>query len=570
MDRHSQSTERTILKLLLAGLAGIILLVGIAIGGYRFYQKWEGRHLVRRAEAYLSGGDLRLAALSARRAIQVNPSNVEACRILARIAESDGQSSAIEWRQAAVAAAPGSVDDVIALARTALQFDKITVAESALAKLDAAAEQVPAYHEVAAQLAVAKKDPATAEKHFAEAARLDPSNKPYQLNLAAFQLQSSSRDVRTTASNLLRTLMEDKTLRVAAARALRDYAIQQKDVSVLLEIAAVLHSYPEATFHDRISYAQVLHVLDHQDFASTLTALQNEAAPDSEKVTELLSWMSSNRLALLAIHWIRELPSEVVNKRPVPIAVADCYVAAGDWDGLVQWCNKVDWGDLKFLRDAYLSRALREKGDNLGSKSQWNAALQEAGSDDARIHALEQGAVKWGWKKEAADLLWILSKYPERQGAALAGLYQYYAEERDTGNLYRVAAKLYEIRPNDEQVQNNFSQLSLLLSVNVERAHQLIEQLYRKDPKNAVFASTYAFSLYLKGRYPQAAGIMSDLKPEDLREPAIAAYYGIFLAAAGDKAQAAEYLQRGSEAPLLPEEKTLLQSAREKIDGKSR
>lgn len=550
----------------MGALVGVILVVAVGIGGYRFYQQWESSRQVRRAEAYLTGGEVRSAALAARRAVALRPSNAEACRILAGIAEREDQPAAIQWRQAAVAARPESIDDAIALARTALRFNKIAVAEAALAKWGGAADKVATYHEVAAQLAVTKKDPVAAERHYAEAAKLDPANRTYQLNLAVFQLQSKSPEVRVKASQLLQTLANDETVRVQAARVLRDYAAQRRDVPALLEITALLYSYPEATFPDRISYVQLLHLLNRPEFAGKLTELQNEAASDSIKLTELLEWMSAHQLALLAIHWIKELPAEMVKKRPVPAAVADCYVAASDWDGLLQWCKKTDWGDLKFLSHAYLSRALREQGDNLGSKSEWNMALEESGSDGRRIHSLQQSAAKWGWKTEAEELLWMLANDPDRQNEALAALYQFYFDKGDTGNLYRVAARACKMQPNDEAAQNNLAQLSLLLKVDLDHARELAMRLYQKDSKNPILASTYGFSLYEKGRYQQAVQAMDQLNPSDLTKPAIAAYYGIFLAAAGNKAKAAEYLRIGAAAPLLPEEKTLLQAAQEKID----
>ena len=86
------------------------------------------------------------------------------------------------------------------------------------------------------------------------------------------------------------------------------------------------------------------------------------------------------------------------------------------------------------------------------------------------------------------------------------------------------------------------------------------------DSKNAVFASTYAFSLYRKGRYQEAAKVMANLKPEELEKPGVAAYNGVFLAAAGDKSRAAESLKKGLEASLLPEEKLLVQNARNKVN----
>ena len=553
----------------MGGLLAVVLLVALGVGGYQLYERWEGRRLVRRAEAFLSGGDAKSAALTARRAFQMNSSNLEACRVLARIAEQEGQSSAIEFRQHVMAITPASIDDGIALAKTALQFHKIALAESALAKLGPEGARLATYYEVKARIAAAKKDSLSAEKNFAEAAKLEPSNKSYQFSLAVYQLQSSSPEIRSGASKLLQQLMEDKAFRVPAARALRDDAAQRKDLPTLLRVSELLHDYPEATFQDRVSHAQVLHTLNRPDFARRLTDLQNEALSDPNNMTYLVSWMITNHLTLLALHWINELPPEVLTKRLVPAAVADCYVAINDWDGLQKWCQKTKWESFEFLRHAYLSRVLREKGDKRGATSEWDTALQQVGSNGERLHGLEQVAVKWGWEKEAEDLLWRLSKDEEQQYEALAALYQYYAEKGITEGLYRVVERLCEIEPDDMKAQNNFTQLSLLLNRNLKHAHEVAEQLYRKDPTNEPFASTYAFSLYRKSKFQEAAKVMSALKPEELQTPGVAAYYGVFLAAAGDKSRAAEYLKKGSEAEasLLPEEKVLLQNARNKVNG---
>jgi hypothetical protein len=462
---------------------------------------------------------------------------------------------------------PNSIEDAIALAQSALQFDKIDLAEMTLKKLGSAAERFPTYHEAEAQLAIAKKDPGSAERQFAAALKLDPSNKLYQLNVAVFQLQSKSPEIRARASKLLQGLMKDKALRVPAARAMRDYAAQRKDVPALTEITALLYSWPEATFRDRISFVQVLHALNAPAFAARLSELQGEAAKDPAKLTDLLTWMNANRLSLFAIDWVKRLPAEITNKRPVPVAVADCYIAARDWDGLQQWCKKNSWGDLDFLRHVYLARASRERGDDLGFKAEWNAAVAGAGSDAARIYALEQDTAKWGWKNEAEGLLWALTKDPNKESFALAGLNQYYLEKGDSEDLYRVVARLCEIRPDDQEAQNNLAQLSLLLNLNVEHARALARQLHSQNPKNAVFASTYAFSLYRQGHYQQAVNVMSDLPADKLRQPAIAAYYGVFLAAAGD-ARAREFLDLGRQARLLPEEKALVEKAGTTIKSK--
>jgi Tfp pilus assembly protein PilF len=487
---------------------------------------------------------------------------------LAQIAEEQGQAAgAVRWRQEAMTVTAKPVEDGIALAKTATRFHEITVAENALAKIAPAAAHLPAYHEALAQLSVAKKDLASAEKNFAEAVRLDPSNKSNELNLAAIQLQSGDSESRLKASKSLEQLMEDKTVRVAAARALRDYTGQLKDVPALLSVTEKLYDYPEATFRDRISYVQVLFALERPEFASRLTELQNEAVTDPGKMTQLLSWMITNRLTVLALHWIKELPADVINQRPVPATIADCYAATNDWSGLQEWCQKGDWKDLDFLRHAHLAHALREQGDDFQAKSEWNHALQEAGNAGARISILQQSAAKWGWKKEVEELLWALAKDPDKQTIALGALYQLYADKSDTADLYRVVARICEVRPDDAAAQNHFTQLSLLLNRDIQRARGQAETAFKKDPGNAVNISTYAFSAYREGKYRQAVAVMNALPAEELEKPAVAAYYGVFLVASGDIQKAGHYLQKASKAPLLPEEKALVQSAWDKIQN---
>jgi len=54
---------------------------------------------------------------------------------------------------------------------------------------------------------------------------------------------------------------------------------------------------------------------------------------------------------------------------------------------------------------------------------------------------------------------------------------------------------------------------------------------------------------------------MSTLRTDQLKEPPLAAYYGIFLAGGGEKSKAREYIELGRQTQLLPEERTLLDRA---------
>jgi Flp pilus assembly protein TadD len=72
---------------------------------------------------------------------------------------------------------------------------------------------------------------------------------------------------------------------------------------------------------------------------------------------------------------------------------------------------------------------------------------------------------------------------------------------------------------------------------------------------NPSFVSTYAFSLYAKGDIKGAREAMDKLTPEQFRDGSLAAYYGVLLAASGQKEKSREYLRRAND---LPEEKALI------------
>ena len=69
------------------------------------------------------------------------------------------------------------------------------------------------------------------------------------------------------------------------------------------------------------------------------------------------------------------------------------------------------------------------------------------------------------------------------------------------------------------------------------------------------------FPLYTKGDVSGALRALEKLTPEQLRDPSLSVYYGVVLAAAGQKEKARELLRRANEANLLPEEKALVAKA---------
>jgi Flp pilus assembly protein TadD len=124
---------------------------------------------------------------------------------------------------------------------------------------------------------------------------------------------------------------------------------------------------------------------------------------------------------------------------------------------------------------------------------------------------------------------------------------------------------MVERDPKDAQARNNYAMVSLLLGTATDQARQIAAELHAAEPDNPVFVSTYAFSLYQQGHPQEAVQALRALGLNRLDDPALAAYYGVFLAAAGDKQTARTYLNKAAKAFLLPQEQALVARAKQTL-----
>ena len=565
MEHPHDKIERSFLKIILWTVGIILVLsVGGAVGFHQF-RAWQQRRLVAEANALVNEGDYRRASLDARRILQINPDSAEACRILARIFEKTGSRATLEWRRRVMELGQATPTDLILLARAAVRADDRQTADVAIGKLPASAKETADYHALLADIAFAQRNGVEMERQLSEAARLDPSNKDYQMRLASLRLGATDRDLRAKGKQTLVEMQNDPALRREATRFLAEDALRQKTTLAAVELARLLDSFPDKTFADRLLLLSALDAAKDNGFAAFLEEMKKSSADDPEQAAALLTWLNVHKREAEAIAWSGTLPPGILGQKMVQIALSDSYVSAKDWAGLQRLVNSGNWGTVDFLRHALHARALRELGSEPESASQWNDAMKEVAPNAREALSLAETVEKWGWRTEAVELLWVVAKDPVRGGDALRALYNYFARAGDTENLYRVLLHEVELHPDDLNLQNNFAQLSLLLSLNTDRGQKAAREVYDKDPKNPAYVSTYAYALHVAGDSKKALALLETLTPEQLREPNVAAYYGVFLAAAGDQTRAAEYLDLGDKANLLPQEKALMEKARRSL-----
>ena len=566
LEEPVERTQRTILKLLLGVFAGIAFVVLVAWGGWHGYQRWEENHQVQQAASFIEKSDYKSAALNARRALQLNPNSSGAMRVMAQLAEKAHDRVAIDWRRKVVQLNPASAADAIALSNCALQFGDLALADKSLAGVRSTDQSSAAYHVAAGRLAKARNDTATATREFRQALQAAPGDESVQLEYALVCLNQSSAEQRDEGIKILTQLRNSPTQRAAATRALfADGIAHRHHPEGLRTLAAELQSYPEALFTDRLLYLDVLRQLGDRQYAGYLTQLEQGATDKPAEVAGLITWMTSSNLSLVAIDYAKSLSADVLSKWPVPLALAEAYGRVSDWPGLEKLLSNGRWDEFEFLRHAYLARALRGENNATVATKEWTDATKAATAEPKSVLMLARTIYDWGWKNESIELLWQLTKYAEMQMEALRALYLYYQKGHDTSGLYRVLSRLNELDPGDLKIQNNLTQVSLLLGVDLERASKRAAELYAKTPGEPAYASTYAFSLYRQNKSGDAVAAMGRLGERELQDPAVAAYYAIFLAAAGDKEKARLFFERGKVADLLPEEKSLVDRAEQTL-----
>ncbi len=558
-------TEGTYVRLALYVIGGLCLLVALSWGGHWGYVRWQERKLMRQAHVAFDKNDLRWAAMAAQRAYGVDPKSADACRTLAAIAEKQNVPEALDWRRRAVALAPESLSDRIALVECALRFDHPAIAAEALGKVPAAQQDNASYHATAAHLAVTRNDLAAAGRHFETAARLAPNDPQRQLELAEFQIRSEESVQRAAGRVLAERLKSNPSVRLGAFHILINDAVKWHHDSTGVELAKELEKLSGATYADRLLALGLLRGFRDPAFTAALTRLENESAQSADKAVKLINWLNSQGLSLLAVDWSNRLPAEMDSSIPLRFALADSYVRLHDWPALKTMVQRGSWGGGESVRLVLQAKAAHETGDDMAFEKSWVAAVGQAAGNAEQMTLLQKMAFQWNWPDKAVGVLWKLAENPETQRDALQSLYGYFAEKRDTTGMYRALSRLVTVMPADPAVRNNYAQISLLLKAETIRAAGIARDLHQAHPHDAAYCSTYAFSLYQAGDVRGAVKVMSQLTPPQLHDPSVAAYFALFLAAAGQNDAAAEYFALAEKAKLLPEEEELVARAKAAI-----
>lgn len=547
--------------------AMLVCLFAATWAGYKYglprYRHYTEQKYALQAQRFISKGDAPRAMLRARQVFSLNPNNPVALRIFADFADYFGSPYALYWRQRLVLLNPDPTNR-LALARTALRAEAFPfpIATKALNEIAPASRQSSAYHLVAGALAVKLSNLQAAEQHYAEALKLNPDDPVNRMSLAVVRLQSRDPKLITDSRTTLELLRTDRQLGLLATRSLVGESIARGEFGRAEMFSQQILTNQQVSFSDRIVHLAILNAGKSPRFETFLGETKKHAEENSYYVGELASWLNRFGFAQAALDWLNGLPARLTKQGMVPIAIADSYVALGRWKGLAGYLEKERWMELDAVRIGMMAFASRKEFGDERYSATWQQAILLAARSPTMLNTLAEMAAGWGWKQETSDVLWFaVRKYPS-ESWPLTALEKLYTRQRDTAGLRRVFQAMVKKDPKDAQARNNFAMVSLLLGEDVAEAHRAAAELHAAEPENPVFASTYAFSLYRRGRPQEAVQALRALGLDRLDDPSLAAYYGVFLSAAGDAQTARTYLGKSAKAFLLPEEQALVERAK--------
>jgi len=526
------------------------------------YRSRKQRLQLAQAQNYLAKGDLANCSLCARQVLSLDRSNLLACQLMAGLAEKTGSPALLDWRQRIVEVSP-TLENRLLLASTALRFQRppYPLTTRTLDDVRAGATNLPAFHVVAAELGLRLKEPETAQFHFRAAARLDPTNELYQLNLAALCLASTNSAFATEARARLDSLRRSTNLGTFALGWLIEDCLRRQDRASATVWSVQLVAHPRCTTEARLQHLNLLLPGEGPEFTSYLESFKQRASTNVAEVRSVCAWMIQHERAVEALRWLTNLPPATCAQQPVPLATTEAYVALKDWSAVQDFLAGQRWADLEFMRLAFLSQAFLQKKE-ISAPTLWRSAVRETRDRLGPLVILLNLADSWQRRQDKEDLLWhVYQRHPEERWTLgeLARLYQTQGNTRGLNKLFGVLA---DLDPKDFQARNNLAATSLLLKLNLSKTFELARDLHAERPNDAIIASTYAFALHLRGSTEQGLAVFHELKPEVLDDPSVALYYGVLLSASGQQTQARRYLDLTPSARLLPEERQLLDNAR--------
>jgi len=550
-------TSQTYLRLFLA-VAVLILGVTLYYGAPPAYNWLKQERFMALSKSALAESRLENAQLWAFEALKRNPERLAANRLVIQVFEAQGHPMTVFWHSRLIQLQKNPPSkDYLAWAASALRYGQVKTAQHALDLIPEPERKVE-YCSLSAGVALALGDKKRADVFFVQAARWEPGRPIHEINLAALRLDVHDPALAQEARMRLEKLSGDPQDGLAALRALAKDASQRRDFPAYLRLSREILKRAPGGWEDRL---QELDASESEVSveSATLAELKTLAVQNPLHVASLASWMIAHGRAQECLLWLDGQNENLRNLFPVQMSRCDVLWSLGDFAGMEEFLQRIEWRKLDTLRLALLAKVSRQQGSP-DFKERWETAVKSTTSMDGMALLLGQWVLKWGWESEASGLFWTVAraKTSERSQALQLLLETAYWQGKAL-NVYQVVSEQLSDNPQNTVYQNNHTYLSLLLNINRASAIRNAEDLQERYPSNPIVRNTYALACYFSGKHVEALELLNKWpEPED--QPSLAFKWALLLASGGQQELSSVYRKKAAQARLMDEERRLLDS----------
>lgn len=528
------------------------------------YKDWREERWLTMAGKFREQNELRNAGLVLRKVIDANPVSLDAWELILSIArEEDGPGLLPIYNQIALLK-PNDEELHLEWATAAIRRGNFAAAKTALDKLEG--NDSPTYHRLAAAVGLGSEELEIAEVHFRRLLELEPDDKQVALNLAIVHLQLDNEvQAQKGRQNLLALAAEGGDIRTPAIRALLTDALAKDRLTDAKRYTNELRLQDNLLFRDRLLILQALDRTDTDQYGVYLNEVMVQAGENITRIRSLARFLNNFAQREPLRRWIESLPEELRDDQEVNLQYIETLVFMEDLPALEARLRNLPWERDDFYRNAILAHTLRGQGREREAGEMWQRAVIAAQESirDQRILYLQ--AKSWNWDAERLDLLSRIYQRNPREKWAFVELFAHFQTTRNTPELTRLFSRQVEVDVADIYARNNLAYLWLLQRSNLSRAYTLAQETYNKDPENAQFRTTYAFSLYRQGRNDESLRVFNEMDEEEKNASARALHYSLILAANNKWDQVKATTERLPPANLFPEEDRLLDELRTQL-----
>lgn len=537
----------------------VLAVLGVAGGVAVYLMRAEDRNLGV-AERLIAEGDLRRAHLLLEQAVQVNPESVRAQVALGEFLDRVGAPHAasrwevlvlltgedrFRWRQAASLLGQGA----------------FAAAGAVLDEVSPAGQDALEHHRIRAGLALARGDRREVERHLDAMVRLEPANLRSRFALAAHRLgervaveESRAELERLAKAGPLRARATLELMRDAPRRWPQAVDPEELLAARLLDGAGGVH----------------LRAVARPGRPRLIEHVKAPPFPPPSDASVVIGWLAAEGRAGEALQWSEALPDETQLHPSVLAAGAEAALLARDWVRLERALSRGAWGQVapSVVREAFALRAEQERGSAV-VQARWQALLESQEMSVPALRALSRLAFVWGRPTEGERALRLLLRRAPDEWRAWEELSLQVIRRGEAEALRQLAEEWAEAMPRDVAAERMRLFARWLTRRGDPALPNEVAELAARAPRDAGVAVVQALVWRQEGRGAEALRLLDGFGGAILAAPRGPLVLGVLLAEAGRAEDAAAVLRLVQE-PLFPEERRLLEDAKNRLGLRER